>query len=267
MPNNFFKKLVKKNNPYFIAEIGVNHENSVEIAEKIIKQAKLGGANAVKFQTYKADKITSKNSPYYWDLKKVSIKSQYELFKKYDKFNKYDYIKLKKICDKYKIEFLSTPFDIDLVEFLKDIVPFFKVASADINNIQLIDAIIKTKKPILISTGASNFKEINFIQDYIKNKNIDISIMHCVLNYPTLNSQANLGLISVLKKQFNNLVIGYSDHTLPDKNMDILVTAFLKGAEIIEKHFTLDKFKGKKNNDHFHSIDFNDLINFKKKNK
>jgi N-acetylneuraminate synthase len=75
------KKILKKNNPYFVAEIGVNHENSIQLAEKIIKQAKLGGANAAKFQTYKAEKIASYKSPYYWDLKKVSEKSQYKLFK------------------------------------------------------------------------------------------------------------------------------------------------------------------------------------------
>ena len=130
-----FKKIIK---PYIIAEIGVNHENSLNLAEKIIKQAKIGNASAVKFQTYKADKIACKNSPYYWDLKKVKEKSQFKLFKKYDKFNKTHYVKLKKICDHYSIDFLSTPFDHEAVEFLNKLVPFFKVASADVTNIPLI---------------------------------------------------------------------------------------------------------------------------------
>ena len=109
-----------------IAEIGVNHENSIGKAEKMIVQAKLGGVDAVKFQTYKADLIASKNSPYYWDLNKVSETSQYKLFKKFDKFGEEEYKKLKKICDKHKITFTSTPFDINSVDFLDKLVPFLK---------------------------------------------------------------------------------------------------------------------------------------------
>ena len=112
-----FKKL-----PYFIAEIGVNHENNIKLAEKIIKQASLGGASAVKFQTYKAELLASKNSPAYWDTTKVNINSQYKLFKKFDKFNFSQYLKLKKICDFYKVDFLSTPFDKESVIFLNKIV-------------------------------------------------------------------------------------------------------------------------------------------------
>ena len=113
-----FRKIIKKADPYLVAEVGVNHENNLKIAERIIKQAKFGGANAVKFQTYKAEKIAAKNSPYYWDLKQVSVKSQFKLFKKYDKFKKEDYIKLKRMCDFYNVEFLSTPFDINSALFL-----------------------------------------------------------------------------------------------------------------------------------------------------
>ena len=113
-----------------IAEIGVNHENSIGKAEKMIVQAKLE-EQMVKFQTYKADLIASKNSPYYWDLNKVSETSQYKLFKKFDKFGEEEYKKLKKICDKHKITFTSTPFDINSVDFLDKLVPFFKIASAD----------------------------------------------------------------------------------------------------------------------------------------
>ena len=158
-----FKQLIKNSNPYLIAEVGVNHENNINLAEKIIKQAKLGGADAVKFQTYKAETIAAKKSPYYWDLKKVNIKSQYTLFKKYDKFGENEYIKLKKICDHFKIEFLSTPFDLESAIFLNKIVKFFKIASADLTNLMLLDCVCKFKKPVLLSTGASNQKEISFI--------------------------------------------------------------------------------------------------------
>ena len=139
-----FKNFKKLKKPYLIAEIGVNHENSLALADKIIKQAKMGGASAVKFQTYKADKIASKNSPYYWDLKQVKETSQFKLFKKYDKFNHSHYKKLKKICEFYSIEFLSTPFDHDAVNFLNKLVPFFKIASADATNIPLIEKVCKT---------------------------------------------------------------------------------------------------------------------------
>tara|TARA_B100000963_G_scaffold358210_1_gene382319 strand:- start:61676 stop:62731 length:1056 start_codon:yes stop_codon:yes gene_type:complete len=260
-----FKKIIKKSEPYFIAEVGVNHENNINLAEKIIKQAKAGKADAVKFQTYKAETIAAKNSPYYWDLKKVSIKSQYKLFKKYDKFNEDEFVKLKKICDHYKIEFLSTPFDIRSAIFLNKIVRFFKIASADLTNLMLIDRICKFGKPILLSTGASNHKEISFIHDYIRKKfkTIDLALMHCILSYPTKYEDAHLEIIPILKRKFKKTIIGYSDHTMPDQSNVVLLNAFQKGARIIEKHFTLDKLKGKKNNDHFHSMDFRDLLKFR----
>ena len=261
-----FKKIIKRADPYLIAEVGVNHENNLKIAEKIIKQAKLGGANAVKFQTYKAETIAAKNSPYYWDLKQVSVKSQFKLFKKYDKFNEDDYIKLKKICDFYNLEFLSTPFDIKSVFFLNKLVKFFKIASADLTNLMLIEAVCKTGKPIILSTGASKIKEIKYINDYINKKipKIELALLHCILSYPTKDEDAHLELISFLKKKFKSKLIGYSDHTMPDTHAIILLEAYKKGAQIIEKHFTLDKFKGKKNNDHFHSMDFNDFRIFRK---
>jgi sialic acid synthase SpsE len=261
-----FKEIIKKSNPYLIAEIGVNHENNLNLAEKIIKQAKFGGADAVKFQTYKAETIAAKKSPYYWDLKKVSTKSQYALFKKYEKFNEIDYIKLKKICDHYKIEFLSTPFDTNSALFLNKIVKFFKIASADLTNLMLIDCVCKLKKPILLSTGASNFKEISFINNYIKRTfpKIDVALMHCILAYPTKFKDAHLEIISVLKQKFKNRIIGYSDHTMPDDNGIVLLNAYQKGARVIEKHFTLDKLKGKRNNDHFHAMDYKDFIRFRK---
>ena len=261
-----FKELIKNSSPYLIAEIGVNHENNLILAEKIIKQANIGGADAVKFQTYKAETIAAKKSPYYWDLKKVNIKSQYTLFKKYEKFTENDYIKLKKICDHYNIEFLSTPFDTNSALFLNKIVKFFKIASADLTNLMLIDCVCKLKKPILLSTGASNFKEISFVENYIKRNfsKIDIALMHCILSYPTKFKDAHLEMIPFLKRIFNKRIIGYSDHTMPDESGIVLLSAYQKGAKIIEKHFTLDKLKGKKNNDHFHSMDYNDFIKLRK---
>jgi sialic acid synthase SpsE len=249
--------------PYFIAEIGVNYENNLIRAKKIIKLAKEGGADAVKFQSYKAEKIACKKSPYYWDLNEVPVKSQYELFKKFDKFGYEEFKILKKYCDKLNIDFLSTPFDLEAVDYLDELVPFFKIASADLNNYPLIEKICSKNKTIILSTGASDISEIKKTIKFIENKNnkILVIILHCVLSYPTINSDAHLELIKVLKENFSKNIIGYSDHTLPDQNMIILTSAYLNGAFVIEKHFT--DTKGLKGNDHFHSSDKNDLLKFR----
>lgn len=251
-------------NPYFIAEVGVNHENDLLLAERIIKQASIGGASAVKFQTYKAELLSSRNSPAYWDTNKVAINSQFSLFKKYDKFKYFHYQKLKKICDHYSVDFLSTPFDNTSAEMLNKLVKYFKIASADINNKPLIDKIISFNKPIIFSTGASNQKEIDNTYNYIKKKNnkIDIGILHCILAYPTEYKDCNLNALNFFKKKYKKAYIGLSDHTIPDDNMIVLTKAYELGAIIIEKHFTERKLKGKKNNDHFHSINFLDLKKF-----
>jgi len=257
-------KWVSKNGqPYVIAEIGVNFENNFSRAKKIIKLAKKGGADAVKFQSYKAEKIACKNSPYYWDLKKVAIKSQYKLFKKFDKFGFKEFLLLKKYCDKLKIDFLSTPFDLEAVDYLDNLVPFYKIASADITNFPLISKICEKKKTIVFSTGASTQLEIDNTLKFIRkiNKKIQVIILHCVLSYPTKYKDANLNLISVFSKKYKKNIIGYSDHTIPDENMLVLTYAYQRGAQVIEKHFS--DTKGKKGNDHFHSMNGNDLKKFR----
>lgn len=247
--------------PYIIAEIGVNHEGSFVKAKELIEQAKRGGADAVKFQTYKASKLASRNSPAYWDTTKESTKSQYELFSKYDVFEAKDYIDLALFCEKVNIDFLSTPFDIESIEFLDKIVPFYKIASADITNLPFLRAIGSKLKPVIISTGASNLYEIDFaINTLQKFGSNEIAIMHCILNYPTLDNNANLNMIKSLKNNFPSNVIGYSDHTLPLNNMLTLLTSFLFGASIIEKHFTDNK--NLPGNDHYHAMDENDLKSF-----
>ena len=110
------------------------------------------GASAAKFQSYKADNLASKNSPAYWDTKKEKTLSQYSLFKKYDKFEKENYKDLYFHCKKRKIDFASTPFDTDAVNYLKPMVKYFKIASADINNLPILKAVAQTKKPVLLST-------------------------------------------------------------------------------------------------------------------
>lgn len=245
--------------PYIIAEIGVNHEGDIEKAKLMIKQAKNGGADAVKFQTYKAETLASKDSPSYWDLNKEKTTSQYELFKKHDKFWKKEYIELAEYSKKIDIDFMSTPFDIESVDFLDELIPAYKIASADITNIPFLRYIAKKNKPIILSTGASKISEIwNAIETIENEGNKEISLLHCVLNYPTKYENANLGMIKDMKEKFSNYIIGYSDHTLPDKIEDIFITSWLLGAQIIEKHFTFDK--SLPGNDHYHSMNEEDLL-------
>ena len=256
------KKIGLNYKPYFIAEVGVNHENKLSRAKKMIELAKEGGADGVKFQAYTAEKLACKHSPSYWDTKQVPVKSQYKLFKKFDKFGSKEYEILKKFCDDIKIDFLSTPFDLDAVDYLNDLVPFFKVASADLTNFPLLRKICSKKKPIVLSTGASQIEEIKNSVKFINktNPNNKLILLHCILSYPTDYNFAHLEVIKNLSKQFPKNIIGLSDHTFPDDNMIVLTTAYMQGARVIEKHFS--DMKGKKGNDHFHSLDKNDLKKF-----
>ncbi len=250
--------------PYIISEIGVNHEGSMELAKRLIDESKLGGAHAVKFQSYKAETLSSKNSPAYWDMTKESTPSQYELFKKHDKFWKKEFVELKKYCDQVGIEFLSTPFDIESAIFLNELMPVFKISSSDITNKPFIEYLCDFQKPIILSTGASELYEIQEAVSWIAAKGNSLSLLHCVLNYPTPDEDAHLSRINGLRKHFPEHLIGYSDHTLP-KDMEVMKVATLLGARIIEKHFTHDKTLP--GNDHYHAMDYKDLIFFHEKMK
>lgn len=249
----------KSNIPYIIAEAGVNHEGDIDLAKRLIDEAKEGGAHAIKFQTYKASTIASKDSPSYWDLKKEPTTSQHELFTKYDKFWKNEFQILKDYCDKTEIEFLSTPFDVESATFLNEMMDVFKISSSDITNKPFIEYICKFGKPIILSTGASCLEEVKEAVGWINKFGNPLALLHCVLNYPTNDTNANLGMINGLKKEFPNNIIGYSDHTLP-KDMKVLEIAHLLGAVIIEKHFTFDK--SLPGNDHYHAMDKEDLKTF-----
>lgn len=253
--------------PYIIAEIGVNYydiakQNNISLmvaAKLMVKEAKESGANAVKFQSYKAGKIASKNSPSYWDLSKETTNNQFELFKKYDKFGELEYIEICDYCKEIGIDFMSTPFDLDSIDYLDKLVKTHKISSSDITNYPLLKKISKTGKKILLSTGASNLEEVKQAVQVIENEgNRDIVLLHCILNYPTLNNNAHLNMIKDLKKL--GYEVGYSDHTLPDEGMLVLSTAVTMGATWIEKHFTLDKTLP--GNDHYHAMDSNDLKKF-----
>ncbi|KZZ68327.1 N-acetylneuraminate synthase family protein [Oleiphilus sp. HI0128] len=263
--NNQFKignALVGDNlKPYIIAEIGVNHEGSMELAKRLIDEAKAGGAHAAKFQSYKASKIASKHSPAYWDQSKEPTDSQFKLFQKYDNFETEQYEELADYCQSIGIDFMSTPFDLDAVDFLDPLIPAFKVASADITNVPLIRKCASTGKPLIMSTGAATLPEIEFALQVAREAGAkEISLLHCVLNYPTPIDHAQLGMITTLARVFPDVVIGYSDHVAPDETISSLEASMLLGACILEKHFTHDKTLP--GNDHYHAMNKEDLSRF-----
>ncbi|MDR3320506.1 MAG: N-acetylneuraminate synthase family protein [Desulfovibrio sp.] len=250
--------------PCVIAEAGVNHEGSMDIARRLVAEAAEGGADAIKFQTYRAETLASRNSPAYWDTGKEPAESQYEFFKKHDSFWKNEFETLKKYCDVEGIAFLSTPFDVESAYFLNDLMDVFKISSSDITNKPFIRTLCDFKKPILLSTGAAHLHEIAEAVEWIEEKGNPLVLLHCVLNYPTADENATLGMIPALKQHFPQCVIGYSDHTLP-KDMHILETAALLGARALEKHFTHDK--SLPGNDHYHAMDREDLKLFMRRIK
>lgn len=247
--------------PYVIAEIGVNHEGSLDTAKRLIELAALGGANGAKFQSYKADTLAAENSPAYWDTTKEFTLSQHELFKKYDSFDPSDYEALSAHAEKCGIDFLSTPFDDAAVDYLTPLVPFFKIASADITNTPLLRRVGRTRKPVILSTGASTIEEVDTALRTLESAGAtEVVLLHCILNYPTVNRNAHLRMITGLRTRYPDRLIGYSDHTIPEPGLTSLLTAWLLGAVVLEKHFTHDKTLP--GNDHYHAMDVDDLRNF-----
>ena len=248
----------------FIAEIGVNHENSIDNAKLMIDQCSKVGVGAVKFQSYHASKIAAKNSPAYWDTSKEKTTSQHELFSKYDIFGESELRELADYCSKKSIEFMSTPFDDEYVEILDPLVQRYKVASVDLTNYFLIEKIVNKNKPIILSAGASSLDEIESTVNYLKSLKFDVdnklTILHCIIRYPNYIKDSGLGNIPILKKRFPKIKIGYSDHTIPEDSFIVLPLALALGAEVIEKHFTFDK--NLPGNDHYHAFDFDDLKQF-----
>lgn len=246
--------------PYIIAEMGVNFYDTAKImnitpiaaAKLYIDKAAESGVDCVKFQSYKAKTIVSKNSPAYWDTSKEPTKTQYELFQKFDSFDEEQYRELCDYTHKKGMDFTSTPFDYASADFLESMVDFYKISSSDLSNIPFIKHIGKKGKPVYLSVGASYLSEVDEAVRALKESNCkDIVLLHCVLSYPTMPQNANLEIIRTLKKTFPDVRVGFSDHVAPDDAMMTLAVAYMLGAEVIEKHFTLDKTLT--GNDHYHA--------------
>lgn len=231
-------KIIGDNQPVFvIAEIGLNHNGKLELAKKLVKAAKESGADAVKFQ--KRDLKSLYKKDIYENPNKDSQSTSYlfDIFKKFE-LSKKEFIELKKYCDHFGIIFFCTPFDTKSAEFLNSLdVLVYKISSADLTNIPLIDFIISKKKPIILSTGMSQIPEIDFTFKFLKKKKANFALLHCVSTYPAAFKDINLKMIEFLKNRYR-VPIGYSGH---ERGIVVSIGAAALGAKIIEKHFTLNR--------------------------
>ena len=226
-----------------IAEAGVNHNGDFENAKKLILAAANSGADYVKFQTFKADKLVSKDAQKA-EYQKANLKdegdTQYDMLKKLEMSEVWHY-ELIKYSNECGIKFLSTGFDEDSIDFLDSLnIDLFKVPSGEITNKPYLEHIAKKGKPIVISTGMSNLQEIKDAVEVIQNHQIGknkITILHCNTEYPTPMQDVNLLAMKTIQKELG-VQVGYSDHTL---GIEVPIAAVAIGAVLIEKHFTLDR--------------------------
>jgi len=224
----------------FIAEIGANHNKNLKRCRSLIDKAQDCGFTDIKFQLFDTEKLISKNT-------KSFYKKNFKIFKKFELPKKFIPI-ISKYCKKKRIKFGCSVFGIEDITYLKKYVNFFKISSYDILRKDLITLSAKTRKPIIISTGASKLNEVsNAVKSAKKGKTKNISILHCVSNYPTEEKNCNLKSIKFLRKKFK-LKTGWSDHTVNP----LLIYSAIKnhGAEIIEMHFDLDKKGNEFNSGH-----------------
>lgn len=230
---------------YIIAEAGVNHNGKLDLALKLVDIAKESGSDAIKFQTFKANKLASKEADKAQYQKETtdSKESQVEMLKKlelsYDEFRQ-----VKEYCIKKEVEFISTPFDLESADFLNELnVNTYKIGSGDLTNYPLLRKVAKTGKKIILSTGMSNMDEVeNSVKYVLKNGCNNLAVLHCISNYPTKNEDLNLNAIKTMKEKLSlikkDIEIGFSDHT---EGLDASIYSVCTGATFIEKHFTIDK--------------------------
>jgi N,N'-diacetyllegionaminate synthase len=227
---------------FIIAEAGVNHNGSLELAKKLVDKAKEAGADAVKFQTFKTENVVSKNAKKaeYQVENTGSDESQYEMIKKLE-LGFDEFIELKNYCDKKEIMFLSTPFDDESIEFLYSLgLEIFKIPSGEITNLPYLRKIGSLNRKVILSTGMSDLGEIEDALDVLISagtKKENITVLHANTEYPTPFEDVNLKAMQTIACAFG-VKVGYSDHTL---GIEVPIAAVAMGASVIEKHFTLDR--------------------------
>lgn len=228
--------------PYIIAEIGANHNGDMKLAKEMIDSAVSCGVDAVKFQSWSPKSLIAKEeydrNQKYDDSPKKHFGSLKEMVEKYYLREEQHY-ELKEYCESKNVDFCSTPFSIEEVELLdKCDVPFYKVASMDINNVQLLNYLADRGKPVILSTGMATIGEIDHALELLYKKGCkDLSLLHCISIYPPAYEDIHLNNITTLQKTFG-IPIGFSDHSI---GFSIPLASVTLGACIIEKHFTTDK--------------------------
>jgi len=247
---------------FIIAEAGVNHNSKIHLAKKLVLAAKRCDANAVKFQTFKADSLAKKNTEKVPYQKRSGKKkdTHHEMLKKLELSEKNHFI-LKKFCNKNKIEFISTPYSLSSIKFLEKLkTKIFKIASADLVDHQMHTYLAKNNKRTIISTGMATMKEITeTLNIYKKHNNRKVSILHCVSNYPCSDKSLNMNNIKTLQKKFN-IDVGYSDHSV-GPIASIIAVGFK--CSIIERHLTLNKkMKGPDHATSSDPIEFKELVDY-----
>lgn len=240
-----------------IAEVGVNHNGDINIAKKLVDAAADAVVDYVKFQTFKADKLVNKDAKQadYQIENTGVVESQYQMLKRLELTDENHHI-LIDYCDKKGVKFLSTAFDFESIEFLKDKLDFYKIPSGEITNLPYLIKVAKLKLPIVMSTGMANMQEVKEALAVLIAHGInkeDVTILHCNTEYPTPMKDVNLLAMKTIEKELG-VEIGYSDHTL---GIEIPIAAVTLGATVIEKHFTIDKTM--EGPDHKASLEPNEL--------
>ena len=227
---------------FIIAEAGVNHNGSMDIAKKLITVASEAGCDAVKFQTFKTEKLVSVHAKKaeYQKKNDRSSGSQLDMLKKLE-LSYDDHKELIEYCRKYAIEFLSTPFDLESIKLLNKLgLTTFKIPSGEITNLPYLRALGKLNKEVILSTGMATLKEVKEAYNVLiefGTKHDNITMLHANTEYPTPYKDVNLRAMQTIAQELN-IKIGYSDHTL---GIEVSIVAVAMGAKIVEKHFTLDK--------------------------
>jgi sialic acid synthase SpsE len=231
--------------PYIIAELGSNHNGNMDLARKMIVEAKKAGANCVKFQSWSKDTIFArkKYEDNYFIADDYRNRSDFTLEQIVEKYSisESELLEMKKFADEVEIDCASTPFSKKEVDFLVEKInpPFIKLASMDLNNLPFLKYIAKKNKPVILSTGLSELHEIDTAIKTIENEgNRQIIILHCVSNYPPKDEEVNLNNMRTLMTAYPEYPVGFSDHTI---GTAVPTAAVALGACVVEKHFTLDK--------------------------
>jgi N,N'-diacetyllegionaminate synthase len=224
---------------FIIAEAGVNHNGDINLAYSLIDAAKKSGVDAIKFQTFKTEQIVTRNAEKADYQKNQQAESQFDMIKKLE-LSYADFQALQQYCKQIGLCFLSTPDEVDSLDFLVDVlhIPLIKIGSGEVNNLPYLKQIAAKNRPMILSTGMSTLGEVETAVATIRaHSTAPLTLLHCTTNYPCPMNQVNLSAMLTLKDAFK-LPVGYSDHTL---GVEVPIAAAALGATVIEKHFTLDK--------------------------